>query len=132
VGAYRILPVQVHSSPQPPQQSFASHPAAGMNAVNSRRSSGHTATLLPNGSVLVVGGAGGSGALNSTELYGPATQTWTLADDLNTARSGHTQILWPPRRGSTQFTVMVAGGRDSHSNSLNSAELFSGPPIIRR
>ena len=94
--------------------------------------SGHTATLLPNGSVLVVGGAGGSGALNSTELYDPATQTWTLADDLNTARSGHTPILWPPRRGSTQFAVMFAGGRDSHPNSLNSAELFSGPPIIRR
>ena len=94
--------------------------------------SGHTATLLPNGSVLVVGGVGGSGPLNSTELYDPATQTWTLADDLNTARSGHTPILWPPRRGSTQFTVMVAGGLDSHSNSLNSAELFSGPPIIRR
>jgi hypothetical protein len=85
--------------------------------------------------VLVVGGGqrdeSGGQLLNSTELYDPVTQTWTLADDLNTARSWHTQILWPPRRGSTHYTVMVAGGADVVSNSLNSAELFSGPTIIR-
>ena len=94
----------------------------------------HTATLLPDGKVLVVGGAqkdqSGGRVLNSTELYDPATQTWTLADDLNTARTWHTQTLWPPRLGSTRFTVMVAGGADVVSNSLNSAELFSGPTII--
>src|SRR5512132_3167641 len=35
---------------------------------------GHTATLLPNGNVLVVGGLGANG---SAELYDPAAGTWT-------------------------------------------------------
>jgi hypothetical protein len=37
----------------------------------------HTATLLKNGSVLVVGGFGGSLPLNSAEVYDPVTETWT-------------------------------------------------------
>ena len=40
----------------------------------------HTATLLPNGKVLVVGGYNyeGGGDLNSAELYDPATGTWSI------------------------------------------------------
>ena len=37
----------------------------------------HTATLLPNGKVLVTGGYGISGYLASVELYDPSTSTWT-------------------------------------------------------
>ena len=47
----------------------------------------HTATLLPNGKVLVAGGYdGNSGYLTSAELYDPATGTWTATGSLNTAR----------------------------------------------
>jgi WD40 repeat protein len=53
--------------------------------------SGHTATLLPNGKVLVVGGdSSGSG-----ELYDPATGTWSLTGSLNTPTGGHTATLLP-------------------------------------
>src|SRR5713101_7766505 len=45
----------------------------------------HTATLLPNGRVLVAGGLG-SGALASSEVYDPANGTWTHTGSLNTAR----------------------------------------------
>ena len=50
--------------------------------------SGHTATLLPNGKVLVAGGFGGltRSYLASAELYDPATNTWTAAGALATGR----------------------------------------------
>ncbi|HEU5237208.1 MAG TPA: kelch repeat-containing protein [Pyrinomonadaceae bacterium] len=60
----------------------------------------HTATLLPNGKVLVAGGINANGSLNittsplnSTELYDPATGAWTYAGNLNAARAGHSATL---------------------------------------
>ena len=46
----------------------------------------HTATLLPNGKVLVAGGIDNSGSLSSAELYDPASGTWSATGSLNTAR----------------------------------------------
>ena len=46
----------------------------------------HTATLLPNGMVLVAGGLDSNlNALDSAELYDPASGTWTLSGSLNTS-----------------------------------------------
>ena len=49
----------------------------------------HTATLLPNGKVLVAGGYSynnGNIILSSAELYDPATGTWTATGSLSTGR----------------------------------------------
>src|SRR5262249_23145656 len=54
----------------------------------------HTATLLPNGKVLVAGGNNGP-ALNSAELYDPATGTWTATSSMATARERPTVTLLP-------------------------------------
>src|SRR5438067_1365513 len=70
----------------------------------------HTATLLPNGKVLVAAGFGTSGALASAELYDPATGTWTATGSLGTARYYHTATLLPNGK------VLVTGesnGRES-------------------
>src|SRR5436190_1428282 len=80
---------------------------------------GHTATLLPNGKVLVAGGFGiTSGVLTSVELYDPASGTWSATGNLNTARYLHTATLLPNGR------VLVAGGLDSSLNPSASAELY--------
>jgi N-acetylneuraminic acid mutarotase len=65
----------------------------------------HTATLLPNGQVLVAGGVNGA-PLDQVELYDPTTGTWTVTDSLSTARFDHTATLLPNGQ------VLVAGGAD--------------------
>jgi N-acetylneuraminic acid mutarotase len=78
----------------------------------------HTATLLPNGKVLVAGGIDSSfNPLASAELYDPATGTWTATGSLVTARYSHTATLLPNGK------VLVSGGFNS-SVPLASAELY--------
>jgi len=58
----------------------------------------HTATLLPNGLVLVACGLGDTGVLDSGEVFNPSTGVWTVTDNLNTARDRHTATLLPNER----------------------------------
>ena len=69
--------------------------------------SSHTATLLPNGKVLVAGGyAPIIIYLSSVELYGSTTGTWVDTGSMGTARVGHTATLLQNGK------VLVAGGKD--------------------
>src|SRR5205809_645743 len=77
----------------------------------------HTATLLPNGKVLVAGGVN-VGELASAELYDPASKTWTATGSLNTARIFHTATLLPNGK------VLVAAGLNQTDGYLASAELY--------
>jgi hypothetical protein len=62
---------------------------------------GFTATLLPNGLVLV---AGGDGGYRAAELYDPKSGRWTATGDMVEGRFGHTATLLP------DGTVLVTGG----------------------
>jgi N-acetylneuraminic acid mutarotase len=82
---------------------------------------GHTATLLPNGKVLVAGGFNHSTWLASAELYDPASGTWTATGSLGAARSNHTATLLPNGK------VLVAGGFQGDLDNgveLANAELY--------
>jgi hypothetical protein len=71
--------------------------------------SGHTATLLQDGRVLVAGGTD----LPSAELFDPATRTFTATGPMTAARSGHSATLLSDGK------VLLAGGYQ-----LASMELF--------
>ena len=78
----------------------------------------HTATLLPNGQVLIAGGYNSSGFSAGAELYDPATGTFSASGSLNTPRSNHATALLNTGK------VLVTGGLDINGNALASAELF--------
>jgi hypothetical protein len=79
----------------------------------------HTATLLNNGKVLVVGGMRSvqQGVASTCELYDPATGSWDLTTGLSIGRYHHTATLLPDGR------VLVAGGDRGGARVLE-CELF--------
>ena len=78
----------------------------------------HTATLLDNGKVLVVGGSSDtSGYVASAELYDPAAGTWAVTAALTVPRDSHTATLL------NNGKVLVVGGSGS-SGYLSGAELY--------
>src|SRR6059036_1206941 len=82
----------------------------------------HTATLLPNGKVLVAGGDGNGPSQESAELYDPASGTWTATGSLSPGTSEHTATLLPNGK------VLVAGGVNGDifefGSILANAELY--------
>ena len=88
-------------------------------SMGSARAS-HTATLLPDGHVLVVGGGGeaepmeGPARSATAELYDPSTGTWSPTGSMTEPRGNFSATLLP------DGTVLVAGG----SPNYREAELY--------
>lgn len=78
---------------------------------------GHTATLLPNGAVLITGGfAAGEQTHTSAEIFDPSTGSFSSTGKLGEARQSHTATLLPTGK------VLIAGG--FNGDYLASAELY--------
>jgi WD40 repeat protein len=119
VAAYIILACNL-SLAQPAQADSFSI----TGSLTTGRYYNQTATLLPNGSVLVVGGKDSSGnVLASAELYDPITKQWSGTQSMSTPRQGHTATLL------SDGLVLVAGGGDNNGNILSSAEMYD--PIAK-
>ena len=78
----------------------------------------HTATVLNNGKLLVVGGLNNGQSLASAELYDPTTGAFTATGSLNTGRYLHSATLL------NDGTVLIAGGINVVT-SLASAEVYN-------
>lgn len=118
-------------------------PTGPMNVGRSQ----HTATLLPNGMVLVVGGnrtiaiRGAEPPNNITaELYDPNAGTWAPTEPMRASRFGHTATLLhdgpESRCGSNCGKVLVTGGRSLSGPTAvetpNQADLFEPAPGAER
>jgi len=115
----------------PPMKCEICHPEtppglSGKGHLNPPGRSFHTATLLPNGKVLVAGGYDGIDVatgvpddVGMAELYDPVSRTWnpTTGNNMIAKRHGHKATLL------TNGKVLVTGGYDS-SGPVSSAEVF--------
>src|SRR5436309_7730521 len=104
----------------------------GTAQLNTERR-GHTATLLQNGKILIVGGENQSGIIVSqAEILDPASLTSTPAPAAASPRTDHTATLLSDGR------VLISGGRDQMS-ALDSTQIydaslnsFSSGPSLKR
>jgi trimeric autotransporter adhesin len=80
----------------------------------------HTATLLPNGTVLAAGGQNSNNyAMSSAEIYDPNTSSWTPTGSMNAPRINSTATLLP------DGTVLVEGGQSTNGTISSSAEIYN-------
>lgn len=74
----------------------------------------HTATLLTDGRVLIVGGA----FLASAEIYDPSTSAFSTTGSMSAPRWEHTATLLPDGR------VLIVGGGNGHGLAAPSVEIY--------
>src|SRR2546425_653680 len=102
---------------------------------------GHTATLLPDGKVLVIGGSGPADSPASAELYDPATGKWGIKGSLNVVKYGCATLLLTGKvlvvgGGSAELydpstgTFTVTGSMIEHSSCSTATLLRSGKVLI--
>ena len=81
----------------------------------------HQSTMLNDGRVLINGGRdGGAGSnyFNGTEIYDPATGTWTVVSSMAQSRMEAITTTF------SDGAVLAAGGRNSPSSSAPGSEIF--------
>jgi Fe-S cluster assembly iron-binding protein IscA len=95
-------------------------PAAGTFTLTGSMAAartGHTATLLNNGTVLITGGINSLAILSGAEIYNPANGTFTSAGSMINEREGHVATLL------NNGKVLITGG-STNLGFIANAELY--------
>jgi hypothetical protein len=90
--------------------------AAADGHVNIARR-GHSATLLSNGKVIVIGGENANGFVTVAEIFDPASGNFSVSGNLGMPRADHTATRLSDGR------VLIVGGR-ADLGPLSSTEIF--------
>ncbi len=103
VFSFSAVVLLAHSQPNPPATTTSGSVIQGALMVQPR--SGHTATVLPDGKVLIAGGMKrNQDFYRSAEIFDPATGKFQLTGPMTVARVGHVAVLLPTGK------VLIAGG----------------------
>jgi len=87
---------------------------------SSAQPTGQSSTLLPNGSLLLIGGEGPNGPKDVAIVRNPQTgQTFELRSRLNIARAWHSATMLP------DGSILILGGVGRNGRMVNAAEVFS-------
>ncbi|MBI4577518.1 MAG: IPT/TIG domain-containing protein [Planctomycetes bacterium] len=92
--------------------------AAVAGRMNAARES-HTASVLPGGQVVIIGGGDGTSPLATTEVYDAVAGTFQAGPSLTTSRKNHTATTL------ANGTVLVVGGEDAQKTPLASSEIYT-------
>ena len=88
----------------------------------------HTATLLPDGRVLIAGGGAGwdpnASPITTLEVWDPTTSTFSAAGELRTVRSAHAALLLADGR------VLFVGETDSEVWDPATGSVVPGPSLV--
>jgi hypothetical protein len=91
-------------------------PVAELADLNIARQ-GHTATRLADGRILIVGGQNDEGSVRRSEIFNPATRSFSLAAKTIVSRTDHAAIRIDGNR------VLITGG-NRRNKALTSTEIF--------
>jgi hypothetical protein len=121
-GAYPANPAE---GPQPRATAEIYDPVAGrfqQTASMQFSRYGHTATMLPDGRVLIAGGTGnmGNAGTATAEIFDPTSGSFTPTGSMGFARFNHAAAALPDGR------VLITGGLGTSSEQwLREAEIYS-------
>jgi len=88
---------------------------------------GHTASLLPDGKVLVCGGNDENDCLQTTEIYDPTTDSFSVGPLMTVKRSSHTATTLVDGR------ILLTGGEGHYASEIYDPKtncFSSGPELI--